>query len=59
MSLENEKQIIDTIRRCQRNWDHSRSIPDEHLEHWIYIAQNSPSKQDESYYNPILCKQSW
>ena len=51
MSLENEKQIIDTIRRCQRNWDHSRSIPDEHLEHWIYIAQNSPSKQDESYYN--------
>ena len=51
MSLQNEKQIIDTIRRCQRNWDHSKSIPDEHIDHWIYIAQNSPSKQDESYYN--------
>ena len=51
MSLQNEKQIIDTIRRCQRNWDHSKSIPDEHIDHWIYIAQNSPSKQDESYFN--------
>jgi nitroreductase len=51
MSLEKEKQIIDTIRRCQRNWDHSKSIPDEHLDHWIYIAQHSPSKQDESYFN--------
>jgi nitroreductase len=51
MSLQNEKQIINTIRRCQRNWDHSKSIPDEHLDHWLYIAQNSPSKQDESYFN--------
>jgi hypothetical protein len=51
MSLQKEKQIIDTIRRCQRNWDHSKSIPDEHLDHWAYIAQHSPSKQDESYFN--------
>jgi hypothetical protein len=51
MSLQNEKHIIDTIRRCQRNWDHSKSIPDEHVDHWVYIAQNSPSKQDESYFN--------
>jgi hypothetical protein len=33
MSLQNEKQIIDTIRRCQRNWDHSKSISDEHIDH--------------------------
>jgi nitroreductase len=51
MSLQNEKKIIDTIRKCQRNWDHSKSIPDEHINHWVYIAQNSPSKQDESYFN--------
>jgi hypothetical protein len=51
MSLEKEKQIIDTIRRCQRNWDHSKSIPTEHIDHWIYIAQHAPSKQDESYFN--------
>ena len=51
MSLEKEKQIIDTIRRCQRNWDQSKSIPHDHINHWVYIAQNSPSKQDESYFN--------
>lgn len=51
MDLNKEKQIIDTIRRCQRNWDLSKSIPDEHIDHWAYIATHSPSKQDESYYN--------
>jgi hypothetical protein len=51
MNLDDEKKIIDTIRRCQRNWDLEKSIPKEHIDHWIYIAQNSPSKQDESYYN--------
>jgi hypothetical protein len=51
MDLDKEKQIIDTIRRCQRNWDHSKCIPEEHINHWIYIATNAPSKQDVSYYN--------
>jgi nitroreductase len=51
MDLDKEKQIIDTIRRCQRNWDHSKCIPEEHIDHWIYIATNAPSKQDESYFN--------
>jgi len=51
MDLDHEKSIIDKIRRVQRNWDTTQRIPEEHLEHWIYIAQNSPSKQDEAYYN--------
>jgi len=51
MNLDEEKKIIDTIRRCQRNWDLNKSIPKEHIDHWIYIAQHSPSKQDESYFN--------
>jgi len=51
MNLENEKRAVDTIRRCQRNWDRSSQIPEEHLNHWIYLAQHSPSKQDEAYYN--------
>jgi nitroreductase len=51
MDLDKEKIIIDTIRRCQRNWDLDKSIPEEHIKHWIYIAQNSPSKQDEGYFN--------
>jgi nitroreductase len=51
MSLKEEKEIVDTIRRCQRNWDLTKSIPEEHIDHWIYLATNSPSKQDESYFN--------
>jgi len=51
MNLDNEKRVVDTIRRCQRNWDRSKQIPEEHLNHWIYLAQHSPTKQDEAYYN--------
>lgn len=51
MSFDEEKKAITTIRQCQRNWDLTKDIPDEHIEHWIYIAKNSPSKQDEGYYN--------
>jgi nitroreductase len=51
MDLDHEKSIIDKIRGVQRNWDTSKTIPEEHIQHWIYIAQNSPSKQDEAYYN--------
>jgi nitroreductase len=49
--LDQQKQIIDNIRQCQRNWDLSKDIPQEHLDHLIYIATHAPSKQDEAYYN--------
>jgi len=56
MSLEEDKRVIDTIRQCQRNWDLSKEIPDEHIQHWKYIATHSPSKQDEGYYNVRIIK---
>jgi len=56
MNLDEEKTIIDTIRRCQRNWDLSKSIPEEHIDHWIYIATHAPSKQDQSYFNLYVIK---
>jgi hypothetical protein len=56
MSLEEDKRVIDTIRRCQRNWDLSKEIPVEHIQHWKYIATHSPSKQDEGYYNVRIIK---
>jgi hypothetical protein len=49
--LDQQKKIIDVIRQCQRNWDLSKDIPQEHLDHLIYIATHSPSKQDEAFYN--------
>ena len=33
-NYEIEKQAVDNARRCQRNWDHSKSIPEEHIDHW-------------------------
>ena len=50
-NFEIEKQAVDNARRCQRNWDHSKSIPEEHIDHWIYLATHAPSKQDESFFD--------
>lgn len=51
IDLDAEKAAVDTVRRCQRNWDLTNGIPEEHIQHWIYMATHSPSKQDEGYFN--------
>jgi len=56
MDLKKEQQYIEKIQKCQRNWDHSRTIPQEHIDHWLWIAQNSPSKQYEGYYDVYYAK---
>jgi len=48
--LDKEKEAVQTVRKCQRNWDLSKTIPQEHIDHWTYLATNSPSKQDEARY---------
>jgi len=49
--LLNQKTYVDTTKRCQRNWDNSFELPKEHLEHLIYVASNSPTKQYEAYFD--------
>ena len=49
--LERERNAIDIARRCQRNWDLSKTVPEEHIDHWIYLATHAPSKQDESFFD--------
>jgi len=39
------------IRRCQRNWDHSKTVPDKDVKILADIAKHAPSKQDEGYYD--------
>jgi len=51
MDISKEKDYIKTIQKCQRNWDLSKTIPQEHMDHWLWIAQNAPSKQYEAYYD--------
>jgi len=52
---DNERKILNKIQKCQRNWDYDkwneREISPVMLDELLYIAQNSPSKQHEGYYD--------
>ena len=54
--LEEEKKRIRQLQRCQRNWDLSKTIPKEHIEHFLWIAKNAPSKQWQSFYDVYYMK---
>lgn len=49
--MENQKKAIRSARRCQRNWDLTKTVPEEHIDHWIDLATNAPSKQDEAFFD--------
>ena len=51
MDLKKEKDIIKELQKCQRNWDYSKTIPEEHIEHFLWIAKNAPSKQWQGFYD--------
>jgi len=46
-----EMNIIHKIQKCQRVWDHTKPMMDEVVDYLLWIAQNSPSKQHEAYYD--------
>ena len=51
--IKDIKRTSEVIRRCQRNWDLSKTIPREHIEILAEVAKNSPAKQDEAYFDVI------
>jgi hypothetical protein len=52
----NHIDVSKTIRKCQRNWDYTKTVSDEHIDHLAYIAKHSPSKQDEAYFDLAIIK---
>ncbi len=56
-------KAVDVVKRAQRNYDLTKSIPQEDLETLIYVATNSPSKQNETHFNlrvytdPVVIKE--
>ena len=52
---DEEKRLIEKIQKCQRNYDHKRwndhEIYGEIKDYLLWIAENSPSKQHEGYYD--------
>jgi len=48
------QQNLDAVkqtRKCQRNWDHSKTMPEQDIEYLVDVALNSPTKQDEAYFD--------
>ena len=53
---DDEKKLIERIQKCQRNYDHSKWNSDDVIyqeikDYLLWIAENSPSKQHEGYYD--------
>lgn len=48
--IDEQKKFVEKIKKCQRNWQ-DIDIPKEHIDHFIWMATNSPSKQYEAYFN--------
>ena len=45
------KKAIDVCKKAQRNYDLSKTISEDDLETLIYVATNSPSKQNETHFS--------
>ena len=48
---EDEMNTLRKIQKCQRVWDHSKSVHPELIDYLLWTAQNAPSKQHEGYYD--------
>jgi len=53
---DKEREVLSKIQKCQRNWDYSKfdinhPTHKEMVEELLYIAENTPSKQHEGYYD--------
>ena len=53
---DKEREVLSKIQKCQRNWDYTKfniELPTykEMVEELLYIAENTPSKQHEGYYD--------
>ena len=45
------KDFITQTQYCQRNWDTTKSIPQEHIDFFSDVARLCPSKQNYAFYN--------
>tara|TARA_B100001094_G_scaffold210613_1_gene204469 strand:- start:2860 stop:3519 length:660 start_codon:yes stop_codon:yes gene_type:complete len=48
-----EKQLLDAItntQRCQRNWDLTKQMPQEHIDLLLKIATTTPTKQNREWF---------
>ena len=54
MTLEEQlKTAIESAERCQRNWDLTKAIPQEHIDLLLKVATTSPTKQNKEWYQIV------
>lgn len=54
MTTDQIKSALAVAQRCQRNWDLTKTIPQEDLDLLKFSVINSPTKQNEEYYSVIF-----
>ena len=54
--IEEIKQAAELSNRCQRNWNHWATIPDEHIETLIHSIRHAPTKQNETHYKVFIIR---
>jgi nitroreductase len=47
---EDMKKVIHKSQHCQRNWDLTKEIPQEHLDTMLEAVTQCPSKQNKAFY---------
>jgi len=47
-------EAVKSAERCQRNWDHSRPIPEEDIKKIVDVATTMPTKNNREYYELIV-----
>lgn len=45
---------LSTLLQCQRNWDLSKSVPEEHVALFREYMENPPQQQGAKYFNGII-----
>jgi nitroreductase len=53
---DSEREILNNIQKCQRNWNYSKfniknQVHKEMIEELLWVAQNTPTKQHEGYFD--------
>ena len=44
-------RLARTVERCQRNFDHTKRIPNRHVKYILNCATSMPTKQQQNFYN--------
>ena len=54
MNVNELIEASQNAEHCQRNWDHTQPVPEEHVHALIDIATNMPTKSNDEFYRLVV-----